>query len=184
MQLASHKYKISRGPEVTASACSKHFQFLLDRYNCVQIVNLLGQSPLSPEYVLTESYKSAVGQLDALQKDAVTYGVFDFHAIVRRDQYERLGELISQFANQTFQFGCSIVDIKSGTLLQRQTGILRTNCLDCLDRTNVVQASFAIDHASRWIKQLGINVGFVDSQALDAIINDMWADVLYDNLEW
>jgi hypothetical protein len=32
---------------------------------------------------------------------------------------------------------------KDGTLQSQQTGVFRTNCVDCLDRTNVVQSLFA-----------------------------------------
>jgi hypothetical protein len=32
---------------------------------------------------------------------------------------------------------------KDGTLRSQQTGIFRTNCVDCLDRTNVVQTLLA-----------------------------------------
>lgn len=32
---------------------------------------------------------------------------------------------------------------KDGTLQNQQTGIFRTNCIDCLDRTNVVQTLFS-----------------------------------------
>lgn len=32
---------------------------------------------------------------------------------------------------------------KDGTLQSQQTGVFRTNCIDCLDRTNVVQSLFA-----------------------------------------
>ena len=28
---------------------------------------------------------------------------------------------------------------KEGTVLRRQTGVVRTNCIDCLDRTNVAK---------------------------------------------
>ena len=32
---------------------------------------------------------------------------------------------------------------KDGTVLSQQDGIFRTNCIDCLDRTNVVQSLIA-----------------------------------------
>ncbi len=39
---------------------------------------------------------------------------------------------------------CSYFAIgKDGTLQNQQTGIFRTNCVDCLDRTNVVQTLFS-----------------------------------------
>lgn len=37
-----------------------------------------------------------------------------------------------------------IYDIKNDKVVMRQQGIFRTNCLDCLDRTNFFQAKLAI----------------------------------------
>lgn len=31
----------------------------------------------------------------------------------------------------------------TGQLFRKQTGVVRTNCLDCLDRTNLMQSCFA-----------------------------------------
>ena len=40
-----------------------------------------------------------------------------------------------------FKFYCE--DSNTGEIIKEQTGIIRTNCLDCLDRTNVIQTRFA-----------------------------------------
>ena len=32
---------------------------------------------------------------------------------------------------------------REGAVLARQSGVFRTNCIDCLDRTNVVQSLLA-----------------------------------------
>lgn len=37
-----------------------------------------------------------------------------------------------------------LFDKESNSVLSRQMGIFRTNCLDCLDRTNFVQAKLAL----------------------------------------
>jgi phosphatidylinositol 4-phosphatase len=37
-----------------------------------------------------------------------------------------------------------------------QKGIFRTNCMDCLDRTNVVQSVFARQLLLSWLIKLGI----------------------------
>lgn len=36
-------------------------------------------------------------------------------------------------------FGQYVEERHSGKIVQEQKGVMRTNCLDCLDRTNVVQ---------------------------------------------
>ena len=40
-------------------------------------------------------------------------------------------------------FACSYFLMKeSGDVLEEQKGIVRTNCMDCLDRTNVTQVQY------------------------------------------
>jgi len=45
---------------------------------------------------------------------------------------------------------------KDGTLQNRQTGVFRTNCVDCLDRTNVVQTLFAKRILEQQLKRYNI----------------------------
>jgi hypothetical protein len=82
----SHKVKISRGLESTIHATKRHFEDLIETYSNVQIVNLLSQLSASPEYELSMAYKQAVNQLSEL-RDVIRYYGFDFHSIVKRDQY-------------------------------------------------------------------------------------------------
>lgn len=50
---------------------------------------------------------------------------------------------------------------KSGdNVVKKQTSVIRTNCMDCLDRTNVVQSTFA---KYMLIQQL-IEVGILDGK--------------------
>jgi len=42
--VGSHKVRLSRGPEASCSALSKHLSILKDRYGKQVIVNLLGTS--------------------------------------------------------------------------------------------------------------------------------------------
>ncbi len=41
-------------------------------------------------------------------------------------------------------FDCNCYDENSQKILSKQRGIIRTNCLDCLDRTNYVQSRVAL----------------------------------------
>ena len=45
---------------------------------------------------------------------------------------------------------------RDGTVFMRQSGVFRTNCMDCLDRTNVVQSLIARISLEAQLKQLGI----------------------------
>jgi ubiquinone biosynthesis protein UbiJ len=80
------------------------------------------------------------------------------------------------------KFGYTLMDTKTGQILQQQSGIIRTNCVDCLDRTNVsfltkvVQARFATEMAERWVKLVGLELDYASKPRLVDTINDLWAD--------
>jgi hypothetical protein len=41
-------------------------------------------------------------------------------------------------------FNVTVFDTKLGKLVVKQVGVIRTNCLDCLDRTNYMQSRIAL----------------------------------------
>ena len=61
-----------------------------------------------------------------------------------------IGEALSnhQFLNFT-----------NGTFVSQQSGVVRTNCLDCLDRTNAVQTVIGIFIPSDWCFMINFSVG-------------------------
>ena len=57
--------------------------------------------------------------------------------------------------SQLTQFGYFLKD-QQGNVLSRQNGTVRTNCIDCLDRTNVVQSQLALYMLTLQMSYLGI----------------------------
>lgn len=53
-----------------------------------------------------------------------------------------------------------------------QKGVLRTNCIDCLDRTNVAQYAYGLAALGQQLRALGVN----DSEKID--LDDPLADKL------
>jgi hypothetical protein len=43
-------------------------------------------------------------------------------------------------------------------LIEFQNGVIRANCVDCLDRTNFVQTKLAMHILERMFKSIGINI--------------------------
>ncbi|GAX09603.1 hypothetical protein FisN_38Lh024 [Fistulifera solaris] len=79
---------------------------------------------------------------------------FDFHAEVKAGGWERLSSLLDAIAPVLDQHGYFEAVPLNETLTNNQTsssfkvkrvqaGVVRTNCMDCLDRTNVVQSQLA-----------------------------------------
>ncbi|ODV92799.1 hypothetical protein CANCADRAFT_17407, partial [Tortispora caseinolytica NRRL Y-17796] len=139
-QLLTTKIKINRSKEATQPAFNKHFDLLTGKYGLVYILNLLsatkpGELELSQRYrqlVEEASLKSFSGQMSMLN--------FDFHAEVSRGgSYSAASNIIIPIQDALYDFGFFLYDRNTSTIQLEQTGVFRTNCLDCLDRTNLIQ---------------------------------------------
>lgn len=74
--------------------------------------------------------------------DLIRYEAYDFHRECKNMQYDKLNFLINKLSNDQDQFSYFFID-KNKRLISLQEGVFRTNCIDCLDRTNVVQSMLA-----------------------------------------
>jgi len=54
--------------------------------------------------------------------------------------------------------------VEGDNLVKEQTSVIRTNCMDCLDRTNVVQSAFARQVITKQLVDAGI---FKESDRVD-----------------
>ena len=81
--------------------------------------------------------------------DGITYEYFDFHRECAKMRYDRLSLLMDQLSKYNMGFFCASREInsdKTASIIRQQTGVFRTNCMDCLDRTNVVQSMLAAEN--------------------------------------
>ncbi|KAI8995963.1 SacI homology domain-containing protein, partial [Gaertneriomyces semiglobifer] len=169
----THKVTISRGAESSAPATRMHFMDLLDRYGRVHIVNLLGQG--SSEQMLSELYRTSVMSMRDLA-ESVTYTEFDFHQKVKNGGYERLVELVTEIRKILDSFSFFLYDQDTKSIVLQQQGAVRTNCLDCLDRTNVVQTRIAKYVMDVQLRQLGKQFGLYEEESFATAFNGLWAD--------
>ncbi|KAK4701408.1 synaptojanin, partial [Phenoliferia sp. Uapishka_3] len=143
------KITITRPLEASLPAFTRHFESLLDTYEHVHIVNLL--STKDQEAQLTDAYAAHLDK--AGLKGEVGMTAFDFHARSKIGGIESVKSQLKNVVGSVGQgFGACIAAVdgrgeESTTLIMPQQGVFRTNCKDCLDRTNVVQdvlSQFAI----------------------------------------
>lgn len=136
--------KISNSTQQNISAAELHFNELYQTYGGVSLVNLIDKKG-SQKTIGTVFTNLVETQNNKLLK----YIWFDFHHECKNMKYENLRVLIRDLVNDLVDFSWCEVKIGSseyidkGQLLKRQTGVFRTNCMDCLDRTNVVQSVLA-----------------------------------------
>ena len=163
---------LQHSEETNFQSFRTHMAWIARRYDDVQIVNLVEKKRVERE--IGERYRDAVAQLNKLEgQKPIPFEWFDFHQACRGMQFENVSLLLEKLAPQLDRFGSSVqVD---GEFIQRQTGILRTNCMDCLDRTNVVQSSMAKHMLEAQLKAEGFDVDGQQDQEM-MWYNELWAD--------
>jgi SacI homology domain len=80
-------------------------------------------------------------------RNSVEHVWFDFHAEVKDGRWDRLQGLLRDLQPALRDHGYFMASAPNGAssswrIHQSQNAIVRTNCMDCLDRTNVVQSLF------------------------------------------
>lgn len=147
VQVGSHRIKMSRGSEISQAAYDKHMFLLRERYENTVIINLLSsrESELTLNQLFNSHHKtSQIGS-------EFPFINFDFHALCARGHRENLEKLFTYELNQYCeQYG--FFHAERGNVIQLQQGVLRVNCLDCLDRTNSMQAYIGLKMLSKIVR--------------------------------
>ncbi|XGW19480.1 hypothetical protein V3C99_003379 [Haemonchus contortus] len=160
------------------SAYIKHFENQKKTYGGQHvIVNLVNQ---------TGREKKIGAELERIIQQAnlsyVRYNPFDFHKECQAMQWHRLSLLRDQLRHEITQFGffAASTELTDTDLVQRsQTGFFRTNCMDCLDRTNVVQSMIARESLTDQLTYLGILISgqrVETCEELETSFKHLWAD--------
>jgi phosphatidylinositol 4-phosphatase len=141
-QAPNLKYKIPihiAAPSKTEPVVAFHFGQLAQRYGQVTAINLANQT--GREGRLSAAYASAAAR--AVSKvPACRLVPFDFHKHCGATNYANLALLWREVEQDFAQSGYWLRD-GDGNASSIQRGVFRTNCIDTLDRTNVVQGLLA-----------------------------------------
>ncbi|XP_077851951.1 synaptojanin-1 isoform X8 [Macaca mulatta] len=150
LQVGSHRVRMSRGFEANAPAFDRHFRTLKNLYGKQIIVNLLGSK--EGEHMLSKAFQS---HLKASEHAADIQMVnFDYHQMVKGGKAEKLHSVLKPQVQKFLDYGFFYFN---GSEVQRcQSGTVRTNCLDCLDRTNSVQAFLGLEMLAKQLEALGL----------------------------
>ncbi|KAI7760123.1 hypothetical protein LZL87_007416 [Fusarium oxysporum] len=159
--------------EANQAACRSHFESLSRNYGQLQIINLVEKHGV--ESIIGSAYETAVEEInkDASEDQKMPFEWFDFHAACRGMKFENVSMLLDQLRDKIESFGSTIQE--DGKQLARQQGVFRTNCMDCLDRTNVCQSSFAKHMLEVQLKEEGFDMS-AQSDQVTAWFNTLWAD--------
>ncbi len=132
----------------SAEWAEKHVADLLEQYsdNCgnssVIFINLVDNK--KDQGKLGTAFKEVVDEVRSrVQPHPLTYVWFDFHhECKQKGKWKNLSKLVLQ-VDDIFRAQRHFCKLPSGAVTSWQIGVIRTNCMDNLDRTNVVQSLFA-----------------------------------------
>uniref|UniRef100_A0A673JW05 Synaptojanin-1 n=1 Tax=Sinocyclocheilus rhinocerous TaxID=307959 RepID=A0A673JW05_9TELE len=152
IQVGSHRVKLSRGFEANAPAFERHFSALRMLYGKQVIINLLGMK--EGEHMLSKAFQSHLKASE--HANAVRMLNFDYHQMVKGGKTEKLNSVLKPQISK-FLEGCGFFYYSGEAGIQRcQSGTIRSNCLDCLDRTNSVQAFIALEMLPKQLEDMGL----------------------------
>ncbi|OAG03782.1 uncharacterized protein CC84DRAFT_1165960 [Paraphaeosphaeria sporulosa] len=130
--------------DTNAKAFKRHFAELTARYGSVYAASLVDKHGTEAKIgSLYEQHAKIVnehGGMDGKGKN-LDFEWFDFHHVCRGMRFENVSLLMDSIG--PFLETASWTEISNDQAKQTQSGVLRTNCMDCLDRTNVVQSACA-----------------------------------------
>ncbi|GFT46822.1 synaptojanin-1 [Nephila pilipes] len=103
---------------------------------------------------------------------SIPYIAFDYHAQCRGGKQENLDILKRKIAPNIESFGFFYKD--SDLIEKCQKGTFRTNCLDCLDRTNNVQTFIGLEVLKQQLKYLSISDQPQIISRFNEVFKQMW----------
>ncbi|TQN74167.1 Inositol-1,4,5-trisphosphate 5-phosphatase 1 [Colletotrichum shisoi] len=151
---------VIRSPEGAQPAFNRHFADLERAYGAVHVVNLLsegkpGEAQLSQLYHLGVEHcpLSQVGEEESQDHALLRETHYDFHAETKGPGgYEAARQIRRYIENSIDGFAYYLAEESEDgaadndhhgsnrmVVVLQQEGVFRTNCLDCLDRTNLIQ---------------------------------------------
>lgn len=86
------------------------------------------------------------------------YEFYDLHFACKGQKFERCNYLIQKLSPVNTFFKYYVEDVAEKKVISLQNGVMRTNCLDCLDRTNLIQTKIAYDVLNTILTKCGFDI--------------------------
>jgi hypothetical protein len=196
-----------KGIENALPAAKKHFSEQIQLYGDNWLVNLVNQkgreqrvkeayeqmvealvnSPIQnteSDHITSEKFHVIEPSRAQTSFDRLHYIYFDFHNETKGLKWHRAKLLMDQLAPHVLKHGyfrgtdmpgdAGRVEVRS-----QQSAVIRTNCMDCLDRTNVVQSMIGRFILSRMLIDVGLlrdGESAEEDSAFEFLFRNVWAD--------
>ncbi|PNT77596.1 hypothetical protein BRADI_1g65571v3 [Brachypodium distachyon] len=125
----------------------RHFHDLSQRYGDTMVVDLTDKQ--GDEGNLSNAFAAEMEKFPNIR-----YVHFDFHHICGGGNFHNLQALYDEVEETIHKQGYFLMNSK-GEILLDQSGVVRSNCIDCLDRTNVTQSFLARKSLDSQLQRMG-----------------------------
>lgn len=182
LTLINPKITITRLVEATQPIFDKHFVHITAKYGVVHILNLLSKTKPA-EAALSQRYRLLYQ--GSLLRDEMELTEFDFHSETKQTGFVGATKILPLLQRLVEQFGMFVYDTQAQHTVLKQDGVFRTNCLDCLDRTNLIQQVISRTIVEHLVRNAiaGSSRGAATQQRNAALMEDLlgrhnalWAD--------
>ena len=164
---------ITRDKHFSKEAFSKHLEEINQDFSLIYFVNLLNQTKSGEAPIISEFEK----QIKFRQDDNdIRYTYFDMQNECPKDNYSRIDSLMNTISPIAGIFNFFSKNLSTGEVYTVQKGTIRTNCLDCLDRTNVIQMRISWVILENMFKKLNL-----DKENMSKIFNTKESFFVQDN---
>lgn len=142
--------------EDSETAMMIHFDDLFGRYGSnIWVLNLLFQKQnyLNPksEANLGEEYNRTISKIIEKGANSISYSEIDLKNLMKVNKENLFHEISNYFSSKKEKIGkfllTKMFDKEAKCLrpiFSVQTGVIRSNCVDCLDRTNIAQSAMSL----------------------------------------
>lgn len=173
VQVGQHKVKMSRGAAASEAAFNRHINLLKERYGHQTIVNLLGTSQVGSKESEGMLSNLFVQQLKISGHNDIEHIIFDYHQEIKANPHN-INKLKDKLESYFKSYG--IFYMKANEVWCEQNGTIRTNCLDCLDRTNCVQTLIGLQVLGKQLEMLDLNEKQQSVTRFEEVFKQMWVD--------
>lgn len=166
-------------PELTknveqSQTLESHMRKMFAKYGKLVVVNLINQT--GAEGRMYQAFKQV---LETLSLGFVEMVNFDFHHECSHGRWEKLSILMDMIKNSMREIKYFMID-GHNNIISQQDGVFRVNCIDSLDRTNVVQSLIARNVLTQQLRELQVlPTNVFDLDHFDSFAHEyrnIWAD--------
>lgn len=172
------KITITRSREASQPSFDKHFTEVCKKYAVCHIINLLSKTK-ALEVDISRRYVDLLKH--STHREDLLYTHFDFHAETKplSGGFAGASKILTSLNDSLERFGWFDFDTDAGEVITRQNGVFRVNCLDCLDRTNLIEQVICqtiVEHILQNLGSMGNPRDRMKTEELITKHNALWAD--------